>query len=145
MLLTREAGNDTGSKLNALIRRLCKCVARKELDRARKSASDSPVIFGSFGVESGSVRLCCGSISSLTELNRTAGETPTAACASKRAGSFFKVSERSFVSDVLVGGLVMPTGINKVIKTVPADDSRAISLEDILPAFSSSIPVKFFF
>jgi len=93
MLRTREAGNDTGSKLKALIRRFCKCVVCKELDRALKSTSGSPGIFGGFDVESSSVRLCCGSISSLTELNRTAGEPSAALCASKQAGLFFKVSE----------------------------------------------------
>ena len=103
MSLTREAGKDTGSKLKALIRRLCKRVARRELDRALKSASDSPGILWGFDEESSSVRLCCGSISSLTELNRTAGESPAALWASKQAGSFFKVSTSDFVSNVLEG------------------------------------------
>ncbi len=85
MLRTREAGRDTGSKLKALIRRLCKRVARKELDSALKSASDSPDMFGGFDAEASPTTLCCGLISSFTELNRTAGESPAAFCPSKQA------------------------------------------------------------
>jgi hypothetical protein len=95
---TREAGNDTGSKLNALIRRFCKCVARKELDSSRRSASDCPDGFGGINLESRELRLCCGEISSLTELNRTAGDPAAAFCASTHAESSFKVSIKWILS-----------------------------------------------
>jgi hypothetical protein len=96
MLRTREAGNDTGSKLKALIRLLCKCVERRELDSVRKSGPDSLDMSTGFDFEATS----CGSISSSTELNRTAGDSSAVFCVSKAASSFFKVSRSSSVSNV---------------------------------------------
>lgn len=71
-------GRDTGSKLNALIRRFCKYVACRELDNSRKSVPGSLGNGRRIDLGSGVSMLCCGSISSVEELNRTAGEPPAA-------------------------------------------------------------------
>jgi hypothetical protein len=90
---TLETGNDIGSKLNALIRRVCKCAPRA-------SVSDNSLISAVFPLAIGSVDVVessgtTGSISSLAEANRTAGEPSVLAvglCSSWRARSQTVVS-----------------------------------------------------
>ena len=72
---TRDAGSDTGSKAKQLIRRPASCAPCKDCVNSLTFECSAPSICGAEVVVVS--RLCCGSISSFSDANRTTGEAWT--------------------------------------------------------------------
>ena len=83
-LHTLEAGRETGSKAKWLIRRSCRCVPWRVLDISFSFCSSPPDMACDVG---GAVSRFAGSISSLTDAKRTAGEASAFLGSGLTAGS----------------------------------------------------------